>query len=267
MKPSSHTESTQSASTHYAPSVPMSVHRELAAELRANKAVIDSLNNRNEQLLKQNQRLKQEIHHVVQAAVNLGHAAGVTRGARNSFYNGSRNGLQSDKEPSTKSTGPFDTSASSGRTPSQKQRSKKKAGKQISQRPDTNSAHPPELIDEIATLHEPSTSSQLTAPSAQTLVHRPLGEGQPEERSSKKNSKLAKDTNLQPQKAFLPSFQFSAIMPKLFTEESGGHQSALLEKSSEQEIGGIWLALSILLIVVTAFGAGFLIMKPMLGRR
>ena len=59
----------------------MSVYRELATELRTNKAVIDSLNSRNEQLLKQNQRLKREIHQVVQAALALGQAAGVARPA------------------------------------------------------------------------------------------------------------------------------------------------------------------------------------------
>ena len=81
MKPSHHAEPTQSAPTRYAPSVPMSVYRELAAELRANKAVIDSLNSRNQQLLEQNQRLKQEIHNVVQATLNLGQFAGVARPA------------------------------------------------------------------------------------------------------------------------------------------------------------------------------------------
>ena len=59
----------------------MSVYRELASELRATKAVIDSLNSRNQQLLQQNQFLKQEIHNVVQSALSLGQAAGVARPA------------------------------------------------------------------------------------------------------------------------------------------------------------------------------------------
>ena len=79
MKPSHPVNPIQSAPKRYAPSVPMSVYRELAAELRANKAVIDSLNSRNQQLLDQNQRLKQEIHNVVQATLNLGQFAGVAR--------------------------------------------------------------------------------------------------------------------------------------------------------------------------------------------
>ncbi|NJM99756.1 MAG: hypothetical protein HC800_23785, partial [Phormidesmis sp. RL_2_1] len=83
MKSSHSAES--SASANYSPSVPMSVYRELAAELRANKAVIDSLNSRNQQLLQQNQFLKQEIHNVVQATLSLGQAAGVARQAKDSF--------------------------------------------------------------------------------------------------------------------------------------------------------------------------------------
>ncbi|EDX87639.1 hypothetical protein S7335_5349 [Synechococcus sp. PCC 7335] len=263
----------------------MSVHRELAAELRANKAVIDSLNNRNEQLLRQNQRLKQEIHHVVQAAVSLGHTAGVTRGAKNSVYNSSRSGLRSDKkEPLTKNTGAKHTgtqrsrldaaSASSNRTQSEKQRSEKKTGKQTGERPNTQRSHlleliDPNLIDQAAMPYEPSAASaQITSPSTHTLVHQPISEGHPTGRSGKKQiSKLSENTSQQPQKDSKLSFQFSAMMPKLFTEESGSHHSSLLEKSAQQEISGIWLALSILLIVVTAFGAGFLIMKPLLGRR
>ena len=272
MKPSSYTESTRSASTPYAPSVPMSVHRELAAELRANKAVIDSLNNRNEQLLKQNQRLKQEIHQVVQAALSLGQTAGVTRsGTKNSFYKSSRNGRQSDKkEPLNKSNAPLTHSASSGRMHSDES-SAKQTGKQISEKQKSiKGSHLLEVIDEATTLYEPSHASAESTASVltNTLVHKPIGEGQPAGRSGKKHIfKSTNSSSLEPHKTSQPSFQFATIMPKLFTEELGSHRSAFLEKADEQEISGIWLALSILLIVVTAFGAGFLIMKPLLDKR
>ncbi|NJN00044.1 MAG: hypothetical protein HC800_25485 [Phormidesmis sp. RL_2_1] len=54
---------------------------------------------------------------------------------------------------------------------------------------------------------------------------------------------------------------------QLFTESSGNYRSSTLDSSENKEIGGIWLALSIILIIVTAFGAGFLIMKPLLNDR
>jgi hypothetical protein len=54
-----------------APSVPISVYKELAAELQATRAMIESLNNRNQQLVQQNQTIRQEVERVVQASFNL----------------------------------------------------------------------------------------------------------------------------------------------------------------------------------------------------
>ncbi|NJR39847.1 MAG: hypothetical protein HC781_14800 [Leptolyngbyaceae cyanobacterium CSU_1_4] len=54
-----------------APSVPISVYKELAAELQATRAMIESLNTRNQQLVHQNQMIRQEVERVVQASFNL----------------------------------------------------------------------------------------------------------------------------------------------------------------------------------------------------
>jgi hypothetical protein len=51
--------------------VPISVYKELAAELQATRAMIESLNNRNQQLVQQNQMIRQEVERVVQASFNL----------------------------------------------------------------------------------------------------------------------------------------------------------------------------------------------------
>jgi len=55
----------------YCPSVPISVYRELSAELQAAQAMLEVLNNQNQQLLQQNQQLHQEISKVVQSTQNL----------------------------------------------------------------------------------------------------------------------------------------------------------------------------------------------------
>ncbi len=54
-----------------APSVPISIYKELAAELQATRAMIESLNNRNQKLVQQNQMIRQEVERVVQASFNL----------------------------------------------------------------------------------------------------------------------------------------------------------------------------------------------------
>ncbi|HEY9741240.1 MAG TPA: hypothetical protein V6C90_12190 [Coleofasciculaceae cyanobacterium] len=55
----------------YCPSVPISVYRELAAELQAAQAMVDSLKSQNQQLVKQNEQLRQEVEKVVRSAQNL----------------------------------------------------------------------------------------------------------------------------------------------------------------------------------------------------
>jgi hypothetical protein len=55
----------------YCPSVPISVYRELAAELQTAQAKLDSLTAQNQHLVKQNQQLRQEVEKVVQSAQHL----------------------------------------------------------------------------------------------------------------------------------------------------------------------------------------------------
>ncbi len=55
----------------YCPSVPISVYRELSAELQAAQAMLEVLNNQNQQLLQQNQQFRQEIDKVVQSTQSL----------------------------------------------------------------------------------------------------------------------------------------------------------------------------------------------------
>ncbi len=57
----------------YSPSVPISVYRELAAELQTAQTTIHSLKAENQQLVKQNQQLRKEIEKVVQSAQQLQH--------------------------------------------------------------------------------------------------------------------------------------------------------------------------------------------------
>jgi hypothetical protein len=55
----------------YAPSVPISVYRQLAAELQATKTLLESANDQNQRLTQQNQQLRQEIESLVQSAFKL----------------------------------------------------------------------------------------------------------------------------------------------------------------------------------------------------
>lgn len=156
-------------------SVPISVYRELAAELQATKAMVDSLGMQNNHLNRQNQLLRQEIHHMVQVAVQLGHHAGIAQ--------------------------PYE-----GEMPTA----------------------PPATGQSI----------QVTEPAAPAPAQRP------------------------PQR---PTRQQTPT--KLFTEQDGERRRYRLESKPSRDLSSLWLILSILVIILTAFGAGFLIMRPLLNDR
>ncbi len=296
-----------SASNHYAPSVPMTVYRELAAELKANKAVIDSLNSRNQQLLQQNQFLKQEIHNVVQATLSLGQVAGVARQAsKNSFPSAiapdtlaklvrgetsaalSENAAQYDAQNAAQ-YGARNSAQNKPQTDLQQLQSISEALPQIkaqaraaqlqSTEAQSTQAMPSARVPKPITPKSPHPRSESQRPRA--IAHPSLSANAPSaQRQSPQNhanlraqpnSKQAKASN---QAAFrrtesIPSkgAAIPASLPKLFTETSGEYRSSALDSAENKEIGGIWLVLSIVLIIVTAFGAGFLIMKPLLNDR
>ncbi|MGJ3247796.1 MAG: hypothetical protein ACFE0I_17175 [Elainellaceae cyanobacterium] len=65
------TRQAQSVSNSYAPSVPLSVYRELAEELQTIKAQLETVTQQNQQLHQQNQQLHQQIDQVFQSALSL----------------------------------------------------------------------------------------------------------------------------------------------------------------------------------------------------
>jgi hypothetical protein len=66
----------------YPSSVPMSVFRELSAELQATRIMLESLNTQNQQLVQHNQRLRQEIGRMVHAAVQVQQVADLYQPAK-----------------------------------------------------------------------------------------------------------------------------------------------------------------------------------------
>lgn len=306
-----------SASNHYAPSVPMSVHRELAAELKANKAVIDSLNSRNQQLLQQNQFLKQEIHNVVQATLSLGQVADVARQASKDSFPSAIPSEGFAIAPDTlaklvrgETSAAFQENAAQSMSQSM--------GQNISQnKPQTDLQQLQSISEALPQIKAQARAAQLQSHPAQShqaipsaRVPKPITHRSQNQRSESQRPQAtahpstlsanaiaaqrqfpqghtqAHTNVLQPSKqpkSGHPSSQQPAFrrtesisgkgpaiptaLPKLFTETSGEYRSSALDSAENKEIGGVWLVLSIVLIIVTAFGAGFLIMKPLLNDR
>jgi hypothetical protein len=173
----------QAAANGYAPSVPISVYRELAAELQATRAMLDSLNSQNQHLVKQNQQLRTEVDKVVQSALQLQKVAG-----------------------------------------SQQPLSRSVTAEVAYARPDV-------VVETSYFSPEPSRSmprsfTPRTEPSQPTV-----------------------------------------ISDKLYTEQTETRPRRSSQSEHSPELGGFWLAAVIFLIVVSAFGAGFLIVRPFLPSR
>jgi len=171
-------------------SVPISIYREVAAELQATRVMLESLNNQNKQLYEQNQHLRREIEKVVHSALYLKQVA--------------------------------DSSSVPG----------------IRQIDYTH----PEMRS------EPTDISYLRQLNKRT-----------EPPISQINSVSPGVENFDEEESLGPIFQ-----EKLVTEQAQGRYRRNSQLDRNAEISGWWLTLAIVLIVVTAFGAGYLIMRPLL---
>lgn len=169
------------ASNGYCPSVPISVYRELTAELQAAQALLDTLNAQNQQLIQQNQQLRQEVQNIAQSAARAQQLTGVFQPAS-----------ATEVAPS------FSPEPASAPLPANPRR-QKPAKEVISAYPSLETTNPvfsENLLAEVEVRRDRRPSSPTSA----------------------------------------------------------------------KEVNGKWLALAIFMIVLTAFGTGFLIVRPILKR-
>lgn len=194
-----------------APSVPISVYRELATELRATQAMADSLTQQNQQLNQQNQVLRQEMIRFADSAARLKQAIEVSQPQAI--------GPESIVRPLT---APLSVEA-------------------------------PAMAATYSMAEEPSVSLP-------GRLSESVGEG-----VSTLASQLTQMVKPKAKKApKMPPKRPQAAPQRLYTEEriDASRPGQLNQPSSD--MSGLWLAATILLIVISAFGAGFLIMKPLL---
>lgn len=184
---------TPTATQAYSPSVPLSVYRELAAELQAAETMLDSLNTQNQHLAQQNQQLRQEIDKAVQTVLHLQQVVDFSAA------------VSWSEEPHA--TCDFRTQ--------------------------------PHRTVNAAPRPMPRSSRPLTA------VPQPVQDPFP----------------------FQTRETGSVFSEKLFTEQEQGRYRSRLQSESASEISGWRLAIAILIILFTAFGAGYLIVRPLLQSR
>jgi DNA-binding protein H-NS len=202
----------------YAPSVPISVYRQLAAELQSAKATAELLSNQNQQLTRQNQQLRQEIDRVVQAASQLQQMA-------NSF-------------PDLLQPAPLEPSE----VPLERVTPTRQAAQPVvPPRP----VHPKPAPAQM--------SAQMPMQPAQMEMGVIIPKGEPL-RTAKLTAK--------------PKPSDPMIMSdELFTEQEEPRSRRPAPPEAAKDLSGIWLIVVIGFIVITAFGAGFMVVRPLLPSR
>ncbi len=175
----------------YSPTVPLSVYRELSAELQASKAMLDSLNAQNQQLTRQNQQFRQEIERLSGSMTNLQHiveSPQPTWGAPSIAARANAEAIADQIRPAS------------------------------------------------ARLKQPGRSPDPSANSSLVKVSVPN----------------------------FPTMESNEPLPQLFTEQSDPMQSLRNPANSPRDLSGLWLWFTVLAIILTAFGAGFMVMRPLL---
>lgn len=197
----------------YSPSVPISLYREVTAELQTTKASLEACQAQNQQLLHQNQQLRQEMQRIAQLAMHTHHSI--------ANYN-------LDQYP---------TGADSARK-----------GTETPEFPPglpMNSAKPKGI-----------RSQRPMKPTMKPAIAQPPGHPG----SAAVNTPLAAIGNLPQLTPSSPNLQQWQMSEG--TEYSESHRSA-----TSFDLTGWKLGLALTLIVITAFGAGFLIVRPLLNSR
>ena len=186
-------------SNSYAPSVPISLYREVTAELQSAQAMLDSLKTHNQQLVEQNQQLRREVETVVQASIYLQQAI---------------TSAQSFSQTGMPQTPPIKFNKFS--------------------------VEPPQSLSGIPQINYSLTQG---TPASQTVAFPfPATEA---------------TSPATPEK--LPE--------KLFTEVRETPYRVRTQPKKASDLSGLWLAIAIFLIVIAAFGAGYLVVRPLLMKR
>ena len=181
-------------SNSYSPSVPISLYREVTAELQAAQAMLDSLKTHNQQLVQQNQQLRREVETVVQVSQQLQQVV-------NSAQSVTQTGIP--QMPSVK----------------------------------FNFSVEPELPAPVTS----RINSTVPQPPQTVAFPFPLPEAGP----------IA---------ASIPE----PLPEKLFTEVPETPYRVRSQPKKASDLSGLWLAIAIFLIVIAAFGGGYLVVRPLL---
>lgn len=229
----------------YQASVPVTVYRELAAELQSAQAKLSFFHLQNEQLTKQNHMLLQEFEVIAQSTDRVQAIltqSNLPDAKLSEVLAGMRAASQVNPAPSRSNSQP------QGRPPASKPRPTHKPAKQVSPRKAAVQQTTNAIQEAI------SRARQLATNSAPQPSSEPVS-----------GENLYYDSSFASFDTPIPT-QTPKVLPKLEIREEISSRPLRIESMEESKestgLSGWVLTITIVAIVLTSFGAGYLLMRP-----
>ena len=229
----------------YQASVPVTVYRELAAELQSAQAKLSFFHLQNEQLTKQNHMLLQEFEVIAQSTDRVQAIltqSNLPDAKLSEVLAGMRAASQVNPAPSRSNPQP------QGRPPASKPRPTDKPATQVSPRKAAVQQTTNAIQEAI------SRARQLATNSAHHLSSEPVS-----------GENLYYDSSFASFDTPIPT-QTPKVLPKLEIREEISSRPLRIESMEESKestgLSGWVLTITIVAIVLTSFGAGYLLMRP-----
>ncbi|MGK7890913.1 MAG: hypothetical protein AB4042_16405 [Leptolyngbyaceae cyanobacterium] len=278
----------------HTPSVPISVYRDLADELKAVNHHVNLLSSQNEALRQQNQTLRAEVVRVIESATKLQHILNTTPTSR--LPSSSPSSWVPPVAPLTDNPesrlaiqplSPQNTASPHLSTPTNQIPSSQTPSSQI---PDAIIAELDQTL--MAQFGTPqSTPPQAPPPPMAKTAPMPItdgavgrqpftkidgpycdltisGLGQSDSRAEPGSEPEPETQSSEGSQPLDPQLDWQAIETELFTEQSAELLTSApslggdLDSDKAKPINGLWLTLTLVVVIVTAFSAGFLVVLP-----
>ena len=262
------TESIQNQSSgttnrNYSPSVPLSVYRDLVGELRATQAKLDTLTTKNQELVQENHLLRQEISTAVKSVLHLQKWAYISDDNRVATESPVEHYAETSEFPSQVSPSPEIA------TTGQEETHRRGEGRRTRHRCGGGLNRPPIGNHQIADFDGGGGPLELIAPDAglgtqSATRHRVAASPRhPVEPSKLPTPTLPTTPQSHEQNSFftIPGVEMPLSPEPVYFEEQ---EVAYYPTSEEKRFpNSWWLGLFVLLIIFTAFGTGYLIVRPL----
>ncbi|TAE59787.1 MAG: hypothetical protein EAZ76_07790 [Nostocales cyanobacterium] len=215
----------------YSPSVPMYVYRELVAELKAVQARLDVVTGQNQKLAQENQNLRREFNQVVESCLEL------QRQLESSASDSQAHGRTKEKIKNIPKYQPkpgenIEASYISSSSPSP--------------------ASPPSVKPQSNTVNNKTSNKPKKS----------VKQSKPKPQPSKPNSQPQQKTKHKTVSVPVMDMNFPSS-ETVYIEEQG--VSYYISTESEAKgLSGWWLLFTIVLIMISGFSAGYLVVRPLL---